>query len=324
MSASVSCLSGEALVTDPWTVRVKGESYTAKNIVLATGAGPSMPNIPGLQDMQPLTSDNLWELKELPRRLLVLGAGPIGLELAQAFRRLGSEVTLLEKNARLLANEDTEVSDAITQALERDGIRVITNAQAREFQKGDDAIMCLYTAGDGNDPAAGVLEFDRILVATGRSPRVKNLGLEELGIALTAKGAIQVNARMQTNFSNIYACGDVTSQYQFTHMAAHHAWFASMNALLALFSFAPMTALFRGAFIPIRKWRARLNEKEAKERGIARRLRCSIPPTSIALWRKSKVAELIKIITSGTSDKILGVSLSACTRENVFPNSSWR
>ncbi|MXZ43622.1 MAG: FAD-binding protein [Gammaproteobacteria bacterium] len=234
-SLGVDCRRGHARVLDPHIVEVNGERPTTRSIVLATGATPTVPSIPGLLDCQFLTSETLWDLKELPRRLVVLGGGPIGCELAQAFHRLGSKVAIVEVEDQLLPLEDVDVSEVITDVLLSEGVDLYTGWQASACKNQQ---LTIHRFGRER-----VLDFDQLLVATGRTPRVKNLGLEEVGINLSAKQTVKVNRYLQTEVNSVFACGDVVGPYQFTHMAAHQAWFASMNALTRPF------------------WRLKLNDK---------------------------------------------------------------
>lgn len=234
-SLGVHCEGGHARVIDPHCVEVNDERHSTRSIVLATGASPTIPPIPGLSNCQFLTSETLWGLKELPNRLVVLGGGPIGCELAQAFSRLGSKVAIVEMRDQLLPLEDADASEVITEMLLTEGIDVYTGWQASACKNQQ---LTIHTRDQEK-----VLDFDQLLVATGRTPRVKNLGLEENGISLSATRTIAVNDYMQTEVKSVFACGDVVGPYQFTHMAAHQAWYASMNALIRPF------------------WRAKINKK---------------------------------------------------------------
>lgn len=222
-SLGVDCRSGHARVVDPHSVEVNSERYTTKSIVLATGASPTVPPVSGLLDCQFLTSETLWDLRELPSRLVVLGGGPIGCELAQAFARLGSQVAIIELQDQLLPQEDVDVADVITEVLRSEGVDVYSGWQASACKNQQ---LTIHRLGKER-----VLDFDQLLVATGRTPRVKSLGLEENGISVTAAKTVVVNDYLQTDVNSVFACGDVVGPYQFTHMAAHQAWFASMNAL---------------------------------------------------------------------------------------------
>ena len=237
----VDCYQGKAKIVSPWEVEVDGKRLSTRNITIATGATPLVPPIPGLTSVNYLVSDTLWNLRELPKKLVVLGGGPIGLEMAQSFQRLGSEVTVVEMASRLMAKEDSEVAEYLEQKLAGEGLGILTGHQAVEVKKGEGGHHQLFcqkvghvnrgAGGDGND-GGRVVEFDQILLAVGRVPNTEGLAALELGIALNSGAGIAVNQYLQTNFPNIYACGDVLGgRYQFTHMAAHQAWYCAVNAL---------------------------------------------------------------------------------------------
>lgn len=223
----VNCVMGEARLEDKHHVRVGSEVLSTRNIVLATGAVPIVPPIPGLSDVQPLTSDNLWELQTLPQRLLVLGGGPIGCELAQSFARLGSQVTLIDMEGKLLPREDADASTFIAEVLKSEGVDVRLAHKAVRV-----AGNRLFT--ETSEGEVGI-EFDRILVALGRRAYTESLGLEAVGLYPAADGTIPVDAYLRTAEKNIFACGDLIGPYQFTHMASHQAWYAAVNALFGGF-----------------------------------------------------------------------------------------
>ncbi|WP_411360913.1 dihydrolipoyl dehydrogenase [Pseudidiomarina sp. YC-516-91] len=226
----VDVIQGEATIESPWRVRVKtatGEqSLSTRSIIIATGAKPLVPAFVGLEQIDYLTSDSLWHLRSLPKRLLVLGGGPIGCELAQAFQLLGSQVTIVEMGPRLLANEDPDTSALLQNQLRADGVDLRLNHKAERFSVNADGESLLHAEHEGE---AVELAFDRVLIALGRQPNTQGFGLEEIGVEVDK--TLQVNALLQTNFPNIYACGDVAGPYQFTHVASHQAWYAAVNAL---------------------------------------------------------------------------------------------
>ena len=226
----VDVIQGKATIENPWQVRVKtadGEqSLSTRSIVIATGAKPLVPAFAGLEEIDYLTSDSLWHLRTLPKRLLVLGGGPIGCELAQAFQLLGSQVTIVEMGPRLLANEDPDTSALLQNQLRADGVDLRLNHKAERFSVNADGESLLHAEHEGE---AVELAFDRVLIALGRQPNTQGFGLEEIGVEVDK--TVQVNALLQTNFPNIYACGDVAGPYQFTHVASHQAWYAAVNAL---------------------------------------------------------------------------------------------
>ncbi|PCJ92528.1 MAG: pyridine nucleotide-disulfide oxidoreductase [Porticoccaceae bacterium] len=232
----VDCIQGEATIVSPWEVKVDGKSIYTRNIVIASGARPFVPLIPGVDQMDYLTSDNLWELNVLPKRLLVLGGGAIGCELAQAFNRLGSEVTLVDMMPRVLPREDEDVSAFVQQRFVDEGIKVLVSHKTVGFELRDDEKVALLEAGDENTGAGNtVVAFDQVLVAVGRKANTDQLGLEGLGIELNLNGTVKVDEFLRTRYPNIYACGDVAGPYQFTHTASHQAWYVAVNALFGRF-----------------------------------------------------------------------------------------
>lgn len=307
----VECIKGEARILDPWTVQVNGQKLTAKAIVIATGARPFVPPIPGLNEVGYLTSDNVWQLRELPKRLVVLGGGPIGCELTQAFARLGAQVTQVEMLPRLMVREDAEISAMVQARFEAEGISVRINTKAKSVtvENGEKTLLCEH------DGKVQKIVFDQILVAVGRAANLKGFGLEELGVK-TGK-TVEVNEFLQTNFPNIYACGDVAGPYQFTHTAAHMAWYASVNAL-----FAPLLGLRGGKFkvdYSVIPWatftepevaRVGLSEQDAKEKNI---------PYEVATFDLEELDRaiadgeahgVVKVLTVPGKDKILGVTIA--------------
>lgn len=306
----VECIKGEARLLDPWTVGVGDQKLTARNIVLATGAQPFVPPIPGLDEAGYLTSDTLWDLRELPRRLVVLGGGPIGSELTQAFARLGSQVTQVEMLPRLLIREDPDVSAMVMARFEAEGVsvRVNTKAKSVRIEGGEKFLICDC---EGREER---IAFDAILVAVGRVARLKGYGLEELGVK-TGR-TVEVNEFLQTSFPNIYAVGDVAGPFQFTHTAAHMAWYAAVNSL-----FAPLLALRGGLFkvdYSVIPWatfiepevaRVGLNESEAKEKGIAYEVvKYSLDDLDRAI-ADGEAHGFVKVLTVPGKDRILGVTI---------------
>ncbi len=311
-SLGVDCIAGDAQIESPYAVRVGDRVITTRSIVIATGGSPSLPPVPGLDAVDPLTSDTLWNLARLPRRLLVLGGGPIGCEMAQAFRRLGSEVTLVEMESRLLAREDAEVSTAVARSFEAEGIRVLLQHRAIEFAKrGDGAILYCAPVADPGDTAAVEIAFDRVLVATGRRAVTAGLGLEELGIELKPDGTIAVNEYLQTTYPNILACGDVSGPYQLTHAAGHQGWYCAMNALFGRFwkfrvdySVVPW-AVFTDPEVA----RVGLTEAEALAQGLTIDVtRYGIDDLDRAI-AEGEARGFVKVVTASGSDRILGVTI---------------
>ena len=227
----VNCINGAATLLSPWTVEVNGKTLSARSIIIATGARPLVPKLPGLDSVSYLTSDTLWQLKTLPKRLLVLGGGPIGCELAQAFARFGSVVTVVEMAPKLLPREDDDVSELLRDVFVAEGIQLALGHKALEFKASADGGVLIAEAGGKRVELA----FDQVLIALGRKANVEGFGLDTLGVTLSERGTIAADPLLRTNFPNIAVCGDVTGPYQFTHVAAHQAWYAAVNQLLAPF-----------------------------------------------------------------------------------------
>jgi pyruvate/2-oxoglutarate dehydrogenase complex dihydrolipoamide dehydrogenase (E3) component/uncharacterized membrane protein YdjX (TVP38/TMEM64 family) len=227
----VDCISGDARLVDPWTVEVGGRRLTARSIVIATGARPTVPRLPGIETVDYLTSDTVWNIRVQPKRLLVLGGGPIGCELGQCFARLGSQVTIVQRPPRLLPKEDPDAAAAVQLAFEHDGITLALGSEAIRVEKDGDGGR-LIVRQHGQERA---IEFDRLLLALGRTANVSGFGLEELGVRVSAKGTVEADPLMRTTMPNILVCGDVTGPFQFTHVAAHQAWYAAVNALFGPF-----------------------------------------------------------------------------------------
>ena len=305
----VEVIHGSARVTSPWRVEVNGRSITTRAIVLATGSRPIIPSIPGLERAQYYTSDTIWSLTKRPRRFVVLGGGPIGCELAQAFALLDCEVTLVT-NKDLLPREDPDAVALIEKALRADGISVLTQA---------DALRCEYEAGAGEQRlvvrqrggAEKALPFDAMLCAVGRTAHTEGLGLEELGIPVSKTGHIETDAWLQTLYPNIYACGDVAGPYQFTHVAGHQGWYASINALFGnLKRFKVDYSVIPWAtFTHPELARVGLSEAEASKRGI----KCEVTRYSLKELDRAITDEaaygFIKVLTPPGSDRILGVTI---------------
>ena len=304
----VDCVQGDATIESPYAVRVGDRVITTRSIVIATGGTPTLPPIPGLDDVDPLTSDTLWELAEQPRRLLVLGGGPIGCEMAQAFRRLGSEVTLVEMAPRLLAREDEEVSAAVERAFEDDGIRLLVGYRAVEFTSRESERSLACEAEDGRRVDVG---FDRVLVATGRRAVTEGLGLDALGIELSPNGTIAVNEYLQTTYPNIFACGDVAGPYQLTHAAGHQGWYCAMNALFGRFwrFRVDYSVIPWAVFTDPEVARVGRTEAEARADGLEVEVtRYSIDGLDRAI-ADSEARGFVKVVTAKGRDRILGAHI---------------
>ena len=303
----VECIAGEGFIKSPYEVEVNGKVLTTKNIVIATGGRPLVPPIPGLDEVTYHTSDTIWELRQCPKKLLVLGGGPIGAELSQSFQRLGSSVTMVEMAPRILAREDEEVSKFVGDKFKKEGIEILTQHKATKFFKRDGKqYMECEQAG-----AKVELEFDVVLLALGRASNIKGFGAEELGLETTSRGRLASDPLLRTNFPNIYVCGDVTGDYQFTHVAAHEAWFATVNALFSpLKNFAvdyrviPMVT-----FTDPEVARVGMNEAEAKAKGVAYEVtRYGIDDLDRAIAESEAEGE-VKVLTVPGKDKIIGATI---------------
>lgn len=303
----VDCIEGTAVITSPYTVAVNGKVISTRNIVIATGASPVVPDIPGVEEITYVTSETIWNLTELPRKFLVLGGGPIGCELAQAFARLGSQVTLVHQGDRLLPKEDAEVSQLIAGIFATEEIRLIDSGEVESFYRDGFSSFAKIRSAHGNEE----LEFDVVLFAVGRKANTESLGLEELGIVTTPNGAIEVNDFLQTSYPNIFACGDVAGPYQFTHMAAFQAWFASVNSLFGTFRkfkvnyrVVPWTT-----FVDPQVARVGLNEIEAQAKGIAYEItRYAIDDLDRAI-ADGENHGFVKVLTVPGKDNILGATI---------------
>ena len=309
-SLGVECVHGEARIVSPWQVNVKtadGEkTFTTKNIVIAAGARPFIPPIPGLAEANPLTSDTVWNLRTLPKRLVVLGGGPIGSELTQCFARFGSEVTQVEMAPRILIREDPEVSGLVMKRFQAEGIAVLVNHKAKQvvIENGE---KFLVVENNGADKR---IVFDQILCAVGRVANLKGYGLEELGIP--AQRVVEVNEYLETIYPNIFACGDVAGPYQFTHTAAHMAWYCAVNALFGnLKKFKVDYAVVPWCtFTDPEVARVGINETEALERKIPHEVYTyGIDDLDRAI-ADGEAHGLVKVITPPGSDKILGVTIA--------------
>ncbi len=307
----VECISGAAKITSPYTVEVNGETLTTRNIVIATGARPFVPPIEGIDNIAYLTSDTLWDLRKLPPRLLVLGGGPIGCELVQAFARLGSQVTQVEMLPRILIREDLEISEMVMQRFKSEGIDIRVEHKAVEFiADKDKKILVCERLGEHQGEQVQI-EFDEVLVAVGRVANTQGFGLEDLDIPLTKTRTIETNQYLQTLFPNIYACGDVAGPFQFTHTAAHQAWYTSVNALFnGFWKFRVDYSVIPWAtFTDPEVARVGLNEQEAKEQGIAYEVTTYDIDDLDRAIADQEAHGLIKVLTVPGKDKILGVTI---------------
>ena len=309
-SLGVDVQIGSAKIIDPWHVQIthddgRTQVLSTRSIVIATGAMPFVPPLPGLNEVGYLTSDTLWELRVQPKRLVVLGGGPIGCELAQSFARLGSQVTQVEMAPRIMIREDDDVSAYAKKALQADGVQVLTGHKALRCEKvGDDKFIIVQA--DGQEQR---IAFDVLLCAVGRVARLTGFGLEELGIA--TQRTVVTDEYLQTQFPNILAAGDVAGPYQFTHTAAHQAWYAAVNGLFGTFKKfkADYSVIPWATFIDPEVARVGLNEQEAKEKGIAVEVtRYGIDDLDRAI-ADSAAHGWVKVLTVPGKDKILGATI---------------
>lgn len=310
-SLGVECIEGAAKITSPWSVEVRTpegtRTLTTRSIVIAAGARPFVPAIPGLEQIGYLTSDTVWSLRALPKRLVVLGGGPIGAELAQSFARLGAEVTQIEMLPRILYREDPDVSALVTERFRNEGIRVLTSHKVTRAVS-ENGEKVLIAEHDGNEVR---IACDAVLVAVGRTPNVQGYGLEELGVPLRKNGTVETNDYLQTIYPNIFAAGDVTGPFQFTHSAAHQAWFVAVNALFGRFrSFKVDYSIMPwSTFVDPEVARVGLNETEAKEKGIAYEVTTYGLDDLDRAIADGEAHGMVKVLTVPGKDKILGVTI---------------
>jgi pyruvate/2-oxoglutarate dehydrogenase complex dihydrolipoamide dehydrogenase (E3) component/uncharacterized membrane protein YdjX (TVP38/TMEM64 family) len=307
----VECLQGEAKITSPWSVEVKTaagtQTLTTRAIVIAAGGRPFVPPIPGIEDVGYVTSDTLWDLRVLPRRLVVLGGGPIGCELAQCFARFGAQVTQVEMLARILIREDPEISQTVADRFTKEGINLLVNHKAKAFRV-ENGEKVLIAEHDGKEVR---IAFDQLLVAVGRAANTRGYGLEELGIPVTKAGTVETNEYLQTVYPNITACGDVAGPYQFTHTASHQAWYAAVNALFGgLRKFRVDYSVIPWAtFTDPEVARVGLNEIDANDRKIPYESTIySINDLDRAIADGSAHG-VVKVLTVPGKDRILGATI---------------
>ncbi|SFE39643.1 FAD-dependent oxidoreductase [Nitrosomonas sp. Nm166] len=303
----VEVLHGKANITSPWSVAVDGQTLTTRAIVIATGARPFVPQIPGLESVRYYTSDTIWSLTERPERLIVLGGGPLGCELAQAFVRLGCQVTQVERGD-LMQREDADAVALVKAALRADGIILMMQTEALRCESEDGA---QYLIVRGKDGAEIKLPFDALLCAVGRVPRTEGFGLEELGIPLSSQRTIETNDWLQTIYPNIYVCGDAAGPYQFTHTAAHQAWYAAVNALFGAIKHFKVdySVIPWATFTDPEVARVGLSENEAKARGIAFEVtRFNLADLDRAITDEAAHG-FVKVLTAPGKGRILGACI---------------
>ena len=303
----VNVVIGEARVIDPWTVEVNGRRITARNLVIATGARPFVPPIPGLDSVGYYTSDNIWDLREQPKRLLVLGGGPIGCELTQAFHRLGSEVTQVDLAPRIMPREDADVAALVAERFAAEGVITHTSTKPLRFEMDGDQRV-LIAEKDGGELR---IEFDAVLVAVGRRANSESDALAALDLPVRANGTLEANEYLQVKYPNVFAVGDVVGPYQFTHAAAHMAWYAAVNALFGTFKLFKVdwSALSWATFTDPEVARVGLSEDDAIAQGIAyEKTQYGIDDLDRAIADGTDYG-FVKVLTVPGKDKILGVTL---------------
>lgn len=305
----VECLQEEARIIDPFHVQAGERIISTRNIVIATGAHPSTPPIEGIEDCPSYNSDTIWSLKEQPKKLLVIGAGPIGCELAQSFRRLGSEVILVNRSEQMLGKEDEDVSAWVKAQFIKEGIALYLGATIERIvychSRNSHVLELVYQSQKHS------IEFDCLLTATGRTPNTRGFGLEELGIDTHENGTIKVNEYLQTKYPNIYACGDVTGPYQLTHAAAHQAWYVAVNALFGRIKKFKVDyrVIPWSTFTDPEVARVGLSEAEAEAQGVNFELtRYDLDDLDRAI-ADSHDSGFVKVLTAQGSDKILGACI---------------
>ena len=311
-SLGVDCVRGDARIVSPFAVEVTQpdgtkRTLTTRNIVIAAGARPFVPPIPGLEQMGYLTSDTLWSLRELPRRLVVLGGGPIGCELAQAFARLGAQVTQVEMAERIMLREDVEVSAMVAARFRAEGITLLTGHKAKQFllEEGQRVLVTEHAGGDVR------ILFDLVICAVGRSANVTGYGLEELGIGVTKTRTVETNDYLQTLYPNIFAAGDVAGPFQFTHTAAHQAWYAAVNGLFGRFKKfkADYSVIPWATFTEPEVARVGLNEQDAKAANIAYEVALYPLDDLDRAITDEEAHGFVKVLTVPGKDKILGATI---------------
>lgn len=302
----VECIKGYARFVDPWTVDIDGQHLTAKSFIIATGAAPFIPPLPGVENSGYLTSETMWDAlsvrDSVPPRLVILGGGPIGCELAQAFQRLGSQVTIVEMANRLLLKEDADAAALITEKLKAEGVDIRIGHKAVRFESGKTLVV------DGPDGEAAIA-YDDILIAVGRKPRISGFGLEELGVVVD--GRLENDAYLRTNMPHILCAGDVAGRQQLTHGGSHEAWYASVNALAHPFKKyrADYRVLPRVTYTEPELATVGLTEAEARADGVAFDItRYDLDDLDRAI-AESEAHGFVKILTAKGSDRILGATI---------------
>ncbi|MDR9439726.1 MAG: FAD-dependent oxidoreductase [Halomonas sp.] len=313
----VEVIAGEAILEDPWRVRIREASgervLTTRHVIIASGARPRVPPLPGLEEIEVLTSDNLWRLESLPERLVVLGGGPIGCELGQSFARLGSRVSLVEMGGQLLPREDREVASEVEARLGEEGLAVhlATRALRVVAEEGPGHALEVERRDAHGEPVIERLPFSHLLVAVGRQANVEGLGLEALGVEIRPDGTLAVDESLQSVLPNVWACGDVAGPYQLTHASAHQAWHATVNALFGELKRFRVSyrALPVVTFTDPEVARVGFNEREALAAGVEVEVtRYTLSELDRAIAEDS-TRGFVKVLTVPGRDRILGATI---------------
>jgi len=311
----VQCLTGDAKIISSHVVAVNGRKITTKNIIIASGARPKIPNIPFLDSINYYTSDTIWDIKQLPKKLLVLGGGAIGCELAQCFSKLGSNVTQIVRGSRILSKEDEIVSAEVSKKFVSDGINLKTSCDIIRFEVNQDSDAkdgldkCLVYKDDSGQEQK--LVFDTLLLAVGRVANTEWLNSKDLTLQLLSNGAIKVNNYLQTSVKNIYSCGDVIGAYQFTHVASHQAWYAAVNSLFGMFRKFKVdySVIPWAVFTDPEVARVGINEQQALKENIEYELtQYNINDLDRAIADDEDYG-FVRVLTKKGSDKIIGVTI---------------
>lgn len=309
-SLGVDVEIGAGEILSPYLVRVNNKILSTRNIIIATGAEPFIPPVKNLDQIRYLTSENIWDLTEKPERLVVLGGGPIGTELTQTFNRLGSQVTQIEKAPQIMTREDPEIAEMVASSLRSEGVTILTGYVATEVlvEDGEKYLLC-----DSADDEARKIPFDELIVAVGRKARITGFGLEKLDVEVNQSGTISVDDYLRTNYPNIYAIGDVAGPYQFTHTAAHMAWYATVNALFGSFKKfrVDYSVVPWSTFCTPEVARVGLNETQAR----LEKIEYEVTRFDVAELDRAIADEeghgIVKVLTVPGKDEILGVTIAA-------------
>lgn len=307
----VNCITGSATIVNPWTVEIETaqgkQTRTARNIIIAAGGRPKVFPIPGIDDVGYYTSDTLWDIQEQPKHLLVIGAGPIGCELAQSFNRLGSDVTMVDPAPHILGREDADVVEEVTAQFKTEGMNLMTGCKPKSFALINGEKQAVIETPNGDQ----TIIFDAMIMAVGREANVKGYGLDNLNIQLDERGNILVDEYLETSMPGVYAVGDVIGGYQFTHVSAHEAWYASVNALfghLKRFK-ADYSVIPWATYTDPQVGRVGLNETDAKAKGIAFEVtKFEIKELDRAIV-DGQARGFVKVLTVPGKDKILGATI---------------